>query len=83
MGVSNWPDTVKKIQDFLKDTGTSEVITPWPITPTFGYTKETHPHPPYVCGFTTPGRDVPLGDVPRRRLVGGGGRTSILFECCV
>ena len=24
-----------------------------------------------------------MGDVPRRRLVGGGARTSILFECCV
>ena len=52
------------------------VITPRPITLTFSYTKETHPHSPYVCGFATPGRDVPLGDVPRRPLLweGGSGR---------
>ena len=40
---------------------------------------------PAFCGFTTSGRDgVPLGDVPRRRLVGGGARTtSMLFEWSV
>ena len=44
-----------------------------------GYTKETHPHPPYVCGFTT-SAETSLGDVPRRRLVGGGVRTSIYYS---
>ena len=31
-------------REVLPSNGTSEVITPRPITPTFGYTKETHPH---------------------------------------
>ena len=37
---------------------TSEVITPRPITPTFGYTNETHPHSGGSWSLTTCGRDV-------------------------
>ena len=60
---------------------TSEVITPRPITPTFGYTKETHPHS--VGSWL---RDV-RRDVSWWRVVEGSrGRgvwTCVKFECCV
>ena len=52
-----------------RSSATSEVITPRPITPTFGCAKETHPQK--VGSW--------FRDVWSRRLVGGEVRTSILF----
>ena len=72
----------KGSQSVAGGTATSEEITPRPITPTFGCAKETHPHSPYVCGFGVCGRDASWWCVVGRGLVGGGVRTSILFECC-
>ena len=56
---------------------TSEVITPRPITPTFGYRDA-----PTQCRFVASGCvvETSLGGVSWGRLVGGGLWTSILFE---
>ena len=64
---------------------TSEVVTPRPITSTFGCAKEKLRRTMWVRGFTTPGRDVPLGGacVVERSRGRGGLNTSILFGCCV
>ena len=61
---------------------TSEVITPRPITPTFGVYKRDAPT---QCRSVASGCAVEtsLGGVSWGRLVGGRARTSILFGCSV
>ena len=43
--------------------------------------RRTHTHPTFVASGCVV--ETSLGGVSWRRLMGGGGRTSILFECCV
>ena len=74
-------DKDDSVEDGGKD-DTSEVITPRPITPTFGYTNApTHCRYRFVASRRVV--ETSLGGVSWGRLVGGGLWTSILFECCV
>ena len=89
-GLSLFPEAVFHFHSLLDSfagglLSTSEVFTPRPITPTcWLYKRDAPTLILYVCGFTTPGRDVSLGDSPVATSRGRGGlNTSILFGCSV
>ena len=63
---------LEQIEETIQDSAVYERGNYSPADHSYVLAIQMHPHSPYVCGFTTPGRDVPLGGVPWRRLVGGG-----------